>query len=97
MSSEKKDFLYIIIIIIISSNSFIIIVVHIFWFGRRVVSKNFSLCIMGFTGTSPYPTLPAFVQTERRCILGYEKEKVLDEAWFLCVWSRKYKLLRVEI
>ena len=52
---------------------------------------------MGFTGTSPYPTLAAFVQTERRCILGYEKEKVLDEAWFLCVWSRKYKLLRVEI
>ena len=80
----------------------VLLLLLLFIFSGLVVTsfiKNVSLCIMGFTGTSPYPTLAAFVQTERRCILGYEEEKVLDEARmvFMCVVKKIQLLLRVEI
>ena len=62
---------------------------------ERYYPRTDRLCV-GLTKSELPHRLAAFVLTERRCILGYEEEKVLDEAWVLSV-SRKYKLLRVQI
>ena len=84
-----------IIIVIITNNFYYYCLYFLVWLPSLccvviIFIKNFSLCIRGFKGASPYPSLPAFVLTERICILGYEEEiKVVDEAWCLCVVKKK--------